>query len=91
ARTVRRDAPAHPSPNAGPVEAAFAAALDVRLGGTNDYDGRIEERGTLGDGKPAEPADIERTIALMDQVTVLLGVGLVGVGLADATRRRSPR
>ena len=90
ARTVRRDAPAHPSPNAGPVEAAFAAALDVRLGGTNDYDGRIEERGTLGDGKPAEPADIERAIALMDQVTVLLGVGLVGVGLADATRRRSP-
>ena len=55
ARTVRRDAPAHPSPNAGAVEAAFAAALGVRLGGTNDYDGRLEERGALGDGKPAEP------------------------------------
>ena len=90
ARTVRRDAPAHPSPNAGVVEAAFAAALDVRLGGTNDYGGRIEERGTLGDGKPAEPTDIERAIALMDHVTVLLGVGLVVVGLADAARRRSP-
>ena len=29
-------------------------------------------------------------IALMDHVTVLLGVGLVVVGLADAARRRSP-
>jgi len=90
ARTVRRDAPAHPSPNAGVVEAAFAAALDVRLGGTNDYGGRIEERGALGDGKPAEPTDIERAIALLDHVTVLLGVGLVVVGLADTARRRSP-
>ncbi|MBV9659804.1 MAG: cobalamin biosynthesis protein CobD, partial [Acidimicrobiales bacterium] len=34
---VRNQAPAHPSPNAGVVEAAFAAALGVRLGGHNDY------------------------------------------------------
>ncbi len=31
---VRTQAPAHPSPNAGVAEAAFAAALGVRLGGT---------------------------------------------------------
>ena len=33
-RAVRADAPAHPSPNAGVAEAAFAAALGVQLGGT---------------------------------------------------------
>ena len=34
-RAWRRDAPGHPSPNAGPVEASFAGALGIRLGGTN--------------------------------------------------------
>ncbi|NJA59202.1 cobalamin biosynthesis protein, partial [Streptomyces sp. NEAU-H3] len=37
---VREDAHRHPSPNAGPVEAAFAGALGVRLGGTLSYGGR---------------------------------------------------
>ena len=33
ATVVRRDAPRHPSPNGGVIESAFAAALDIRLGG----------------------------------------------------------
>lgn len=59
-RVVRRDAPAHPSPNAGPVEASWAAALGVRLGGTNHYDGVDEDRGHLGDGPPVVVEDIPR-------------------------------
>ena len=40
-RIVRRDGGRHPSPNAGRCEAAFAAALGVRLGGTE----RLRRRG----------------------------------------------
>ena len=36
-RAWRRDAARHPSPNAGVVEAAFAGALGVRLGGPTQY------------------------------------------------------
>ncbi|MBD9736036.1 cobalamin biosynthesis protein, partial [Streptomyces sp. H28] len=41
-RAWRDDAGRHPSPNAGPVEASFAGALGVRLGGTLSYGGRVE-------------------------------------------------
>src|SRR5690606_16963559 len=41
-RAWRADARRHPSPNAGPVEASFAGALGVRLGGTLSYGGRVE-------------------------------------------------
>ncbi len=51
-RVLRRDGHAHPSPNAGRAEAAFAGALGVGLGGTNRYDDRIEHRAPLGDGRP---------------------------------------
>ena len=40
-RVVRRDAGQHPSPNAGVVEAAFAGALGIRLGGRNVYRGQV--------------------------------------------------
>ncbi|RNL60769.1 cobalamin biosynthesis protein [Nocardioides marmoriginsengisoli] len=56
----RRDAAAHPSPNAGPIEAAFAGALGIRLGGTNVYGDQVEDRARLGDGRPATTRDIGR-------------------------------
>src|SRR5262249_57121258 len=63
-RTVRRDGGAHPSPNAGRCEAAFAGALGVSLGGTNVYHGRPERRGPLGEGPVPGPADLDRAIRL---------------------------
>jgi len=84
---VRRDAPAHPSPNAGPVEAAFAAALGRRLGGRNDYDGVPEDRGRLGDGPPVTPADIARAVRLQRRVgLVALGLVVTGRILVRAAR-----
>ncbi|HVL82779.1 MAG TPA: cobalamin biosynthesis protein, partial [Pseudonocardia sp.] len=60
----RRDARAHPSPNAGPVEAAAAGALGVRLGGRTVYPHGVEERPTLGSGHPPGPTDLRRAARL---------------------------
>jgi adenosylcobinamide-phosphate synthase len=69
ARAVREDAPAHPSPNAGIAEAAFAAALGLRLGGTNRYGHRVEHRPALGDGRTPAPGDIRAAVRLSRDVT----------------------
>ncbi|MFI6350899.1 cobalamin biosynthesis protein [Streptomyces sp. NPDC050560] len=70
-RAWRDDAKHHPSPNAGPVEAAFAGALGIRLGGTLSYGGRTEHRPVLGArGRAATPADIARAVRLSRRVTV---------------------
>lgn len=71
-RTIRRDAARHPSPNGGIVEAAFAAALDIQLGGTNSYDGVVDDRGRLGDGARPTGADIERTVVLARHVNAAM-------------------
>src|SRR5438105_1469609 len=71
-RTVRRDASAHPSPNAGVAEAAFAAALGLRLGGVVRYGERVEHRPHLGVGRAAAAADIARAVHLSDDVTLAL-------------------
>ena len=71
---VRTQAPAHPSPNAGVAEAAFAAALGLRLGGKNRYGDRVELRPPLGTGRPAEAGDIARAVALSRDVCALVVV-----------------
>ncbi|EFL27126.1 cobalamin biosynthesis protein D [Streptomyces himastatinicus ATCC 53653] len=71
-RAWRDDGGRHPSPNAGPVEAAFAGALGVRLGGTLAYAGRVEHRPVLNPGgRPVAAADIPRAIRLSRQVSAL--------------------
>ena len=81
----RRDAHQHPSPNAGPVEAAFAGALGIRLGGANVYHGVVEDRGTLGDGPAPSPSDIGRTARLASKVGI--GALVTAVAVALACRR----
>jgi adenosylcobinamide-phosphate synthase len=55
---IRRDAGGHPSPNAGVIEAAFAGALGVGLGGPLAYGGRVETRPRLGGGPPPGASDV---------------------------------
>lgn len=78
-RAWRADASKHPSPNAGPVEASFAGALGVRLGGTLSYGGRVEHRPFLNQGgRAVEVADVERAVRLSRRVGLLaLGVAAV--------------
>jgi len=86
-RIVRRDAPAHPSPSAGVAEAAFAAALDLRLGGPSRYGDRVEVRPPLGDGTPPTAADIERACRLLEDVALALAALLVTPLAVHALRR----
>jgi adenosylcobinamide-phosphate synthase len=88
----RRGARAHPSPNAGPVEAAFAGALDVRLGGSNTYGERVEHRAVLGSGRSAEPKDIGPARSLASRVDAGALVAVLGVALSGrGPTRRRPR
>ncbi|MCR6488826.1 cobalamin biosynthesis protein [Amycolatopsis sp. OK19-0408] len=80
-RIWRRDGSRHPSPNAGQVEAAFAGALDIRLGGTNSYGGEVESRARLGEGRDPEPVDLRRAVRLSRLV------GLAAVVAAAAVAR----
>jgi adenosylcobinamide-phosphate synthase len=63
-RAAWHDGAAHPSPNAGRVEGAFAGALGIRLGGTNRYGSRLERRPHLGEGPAATPDDVLRAVRL---------------------------
>src|SRR5215471_1564981 len=87
-RAVRGQAPAHPSPNAGVAEAAFAAALGLRLGGCNRYGDRVERRPWLGQGHPAAGPDIEAAVRLSSDVSWLLTAILAAAGLAGTPVRR---
>jgi adenosylcobinamide-phosphate synthase len=79
-RTVGRDARAHPSPNAGVAEAAFAAALGLRLGGENRYGDRVELRPALGDGRSAEASDVLAAVRLSSDVAWALTGALALAG-----------
>lgn len=85
-RAVRQDAPAHPSPNAGVAEAAFAGALGLRLGGRSVYGGRVEDRPVLGSGVAPRVADIARATRLCRDVSLALVGSLYMSGRIGRTR-----
>ncbi len=70
-RCWRTQARAWYSPNAGPVMAAGAGALELELGGAASYGGRLKERPQLGCGAAPHFADIRRAIGLVRRSLVL--------------------
>lgn len=63
-RAAWQDGAAHPSPNAGRVEGAFAGALSLTLGGLNRYAHGTERRPSLGIGTAPTVDDIARSVRL---------------------------
>ncbi|MBV9143059.1 MAG: cobalamin biosynthesis protein [Pseudonocardiales bacterium] len=82
----RRDGAAHPSPNAGQVEAAFAGALEVRLGGRTVYPHGTEQRPVLGHGRTPDAGDLIRGVEL----SRLIGLAAAALCAALATVTQRP-
>ncbi|HAB90835.1 MAG TPA: cobalamin biosynthesis protein [Pseudomonas sp.] len=74
----RRQAPQWDSPNAGPVMAAGAGALNVRLGGPSPYPSGIKQRPILGGTQAADAGSIEAAIGLV-QHGVWLWLAVIGL------------
>lgn len=85
----RRDARKHPSPNAGVVEASFAGALGVRLGGPTQYAHELEIRPSLGDGRAPEVDDLARAVRLSRSVQLLAVVSTLAFSAACRSGRRA--
>ncbi|GAA4613923.1 cobalamin biosynthesis protein [Saccharopolyspora hordei] len=86
-RTWRRDASAHPSPNAGQIESAFAGALQVRLGGRTVYGHVVEQRPVLGEGRTADAGDVTRSVELSRVIGTITGLLAAGFALTRGRRR----
>jgi adenosylcobinamide-phosphate synthase len=71
--TIGRDGSLHPSPNAGVAESAWAAVLDVSLGGPLIYDGEMQDRPWLGSGRrDVTPYDVIAATRLLRDVELAL-------------------
>lgn len=82
-----RDAPKHPSPNSGWLEAATAVQLGIELGGLNRYKGVESHRALMGTPVyPLEAQHITEAISHMQTVTIgffiLFAIGGIVFGIA---------
>ena len=78
-----RDAPGHPSPNAGWPEAMMAHLLGVQLGGINHYHGQVSERARMGEPyESLRVAHIERAVRHMHGAWVVFFLSMAGVAWA---------
>lgn len=66
----RTQAKHYSSPNAGPVMAAGAGALEVCLGGEYTHKGHTEIRPLLGSGAQATAEDIKRALSLLTRAVL---------------------
>ncbi len=64
-RCWHQQAPLWESPNAGPVMASGAGAMQVKLGGAACYQGEWHDRPALGEGKQPVQGDIEQALKLV--------------------------
>ncbi|MFH5232385.1 cobalamin biosynthesis protein [Antrihabitans spumae] len=87
AKAWRADAGAHPSPNAGVVEAATAGALGVTLGGPTRYRHGLELRPMLGSGPAPTAADLRRAVRL----SAIVQFGSIAVAFAMCAVRARRR
>jgi adenosylcobinamide-phosphate synthase len=67
------------------VEAAFAGALEVRLGGRTVYARGVEERPVLGDGRMPDSGHVTRAVELS---RVVGGLTAAVAALIALLRRR---
>lgn len=81
-RCWHAQAPRWDSPNAGPVMAAGAGALGVKLGGAAPYEGVWEARPELGEGAVPDAGAIHRALQLLRRGVALWLAAALLVGLA---------
>lgn len=73
-----RDHSKHASPNSGHPEAAFAGALGIELAGPAAYEGKTEPKPYINrGGRPAQAADIRRSVRLMQALVLAFAAILV--------------
>jgi adenosylcobinamide-phosphate synthase len=84
-RCWKTQAPLCDSPNAGPVMAAGAGALEISIGGPAQYHGQWHQRPILGIGRAAQVQDISRALLLIRKTVMLwLAVLLIIAGVNNA-------